>query len=65
MEELYHRAIELLYATKEILEKANNSCTVVDVMSTLATWDGVECDGHCLLEDITVLLDEIEESGVQ
>lgn len=61
MEECYRRAVTLLYATKEILEKAADSCVVIDVMSALATWDGAECDGYCLLNDITVLLEEIEE----
>lgn len=62
MQEWLDRAVELLYATKEILEKAKESPYTIDVLTTLATWDGTECDGYCLLDDITVLLEEIQSS---
>lgn len=45
----------LLGATLEILEKANNSHYVADVMGLTAMYDGAECDGNCLLEDIQAL----------
>lgn len=53
------QAIKLLRATLDILEVCNESNTVKDVMSVTAIWDGVECDGNCLMEEIGDLLEEI------
>lgn len=54
------RAIILLKATKEILQKQEDSSIVLDILEQTAIWDGVECDGYCLLEEIGYLLETIE-----
>lgn len=50
------RARVLLQATRDILTKCNESPFVEDVMGVTAVWDNVDCDGHCLLEEIDDLL---------
>ena len=54
------RAIILLKATKELLEKQNSSCYVLNMLEQTVFYDGVECDGSCLIDDIGYLLEEIE-----
>ena len=46
------RAETLLRATYNILKKCENSFYVLDVLEVTDVWDGVECDGSCLMEDI-------------
>lgn len=46
------RKTELLQAAREILEKCRDSSYVLDPMEQTAFYDGVDCDGHCLLDDI-------------
>lgn len=46
----------LLRAAYDILKKCEEGPYVKDVMSTTAVWDEVECDGHCLMEEIGNLL---------
>lgn len=50
------RALELLEATKSILEKCYESPHTIDPMSTEVVYDDAVCDGYCLLEDIKELL---------
>ena len=50
------RADELLKATMHLLEKQLNSTYVLDLLSESIYYDGTECDGSCLLEDIKVYL---------
>ena len=59
--EQIEQARKLLQATKEILTKCDDGMYVKNVMEVTAVWDGVECDGNCLLEEITMLLEEIED----
>lgn len=47
-----HRALVLLKACKELLEKQNESPYVLNILEQVVYYDGVECDGQCLLEDI-------------
>jgi hypothetical protein len=42
----------LLKATLEILRKADDGPYVEDVLALTANYDGTECDGFCLMEDI-------------
>jgi hypothetical protein len=56
------RAMILLKASRDMLEKANEGPFVVDVMSETVFYDGTDCDGHCLKEDIDNLLLEMEGS---
>ena len=57
------RAIELLKACKDLLEKQENSSYVLNVLEETVFYDGTDCDGSCLLEDIRSYLgyeDELE-----
>ena len=56
----YDRMKVLLKATKDILTKCDNSGYVLNAMEQTAIWDSVECDGNCLLEEITELLEGYE-----
>lgn len=51
----------LLRAAYDILKKCDDSPHVLDPMVATAIWDGVECDGGCLMEEIRDLLDIEEE----
>ena len=55
------QARKLLKATFDILQKCDNSSMVLDVLATTAIWDYVECDGHCLNDEIEDLLFELLE----
>ncbi len=59
--EQIEQAKKLLQATKDILTECDDGMYVRDVMEVTAIWDEVECDGNCLLEEITILLEEIED----
>ena len=54
------RAIVLLKAALELLNKCDNSPYVLDVLSETAYYDGTDCDGCCLKEDIESFLEEVE-----
>ena len=54
----------LLKATLDILNKCNDSVIKLDVMSTTAVWDDVECDGYCLKDELSELLNEIDRIDV-
>lgn len=55
------RAFILLNATMEILNKCKDSSIILDPMCVTSVWDGVECDGHCLLEEISELIESTNE----
>lgn len=42
----------LLRATYELLKQQRESSEVLDSMAQIVHYDGADCDGHCLLEDI-------------
>lgn len=46
----------LLEATHDLLEKQMESGYVLNLLSETVFYDGAECDGHCLMEDIENLL---------
>jgi hypothetical protein len=46
------RHITLLKAALALLTEADNSIFVIDVMSTTVHYDGADCDGGCLRDDI-------------
>ena len=54
--EFTNRAKTLLKATYDILKKCDESYYVLDVLEQTAVWDGCECDGYCLMEEIEDLL---------
>lgn len=47
----------LLKATRNLLNKQNESIYVLDMLEETVTYYGVECDGSCLIEDIDAWLD--------
>lgn len=55
------RATELLIAARDILQKAHDSCCVLDVMSETVFYDQTDCDGYCLLDDIKSHLETTKE----
>ena len=46
------RANILLKATYDILQKQKDSPYVLNIFEQTAVWDGAECDGYCLMEEI-------------
>ena len=50
------RAKILLKATYDLLHKQTESPYVLNMLSETAIWDGAECDGYCLMEEIAELL---------
>ncbi|MCK9542092.1 MAG: hypothetical protein M0R03_08690 [Novosphingobium sp.] len=42
----------LLKATYDLLKKCNESCYVLNVLEQTTKYDGADCDGFCLMEDI-------------
>lgn len=51
------RARELLKACAELLNKQNESFYVLNLLEETVYYDGCECDGGCLLEDIKYLFE--------
>lgn len=56
-----NRAKTLLKATKDLLEKQDNSYYVLNLLEETVFYDGAECDGTCLKDDIDYWFDELEE----
>jgi hypothetical protein len=52
----------LLKATYDILKKCDEGCEIKDVFAQIAHWDGADCDGGCLMEDIKNYL-ELEDEN--
>ena len=59
--ETNERAITLLKACKELLNKQNETAHVLNILEQTVYYDETDCDGGCLLEDIESLLFEIDE----
>ena len=57
------RARVLLKATHDLLEAADDSPYVEDVLAILVHYDDTDCDGSCLMEDIEYYFDEFGEEG--
>ena len=55
------RKIALLKACMELMSKQNESPYVLNILDETVNYDGVECDGGWLLEDIKDYLIEIGE----
>lgn len=55
------RAKILLIAAKDLLEKQENSGYVLNLLRETVFYDGAECDGSCLKDDIEYWLEELEE----
>ena len=52
------RARVLLKATHELLEKADDSPYVLNALEIIVNYDGAECDGQYLKEEIEYYFDE-------
>ena len=61
METAEQRAEILLRATYNILKKCEDSPYVLNALAVTDIWDGVECDGYCLMEDIEIWFDEFSK----
>lgn len=59
----FARAVELLRAARDLIDKADEGPYVIDVMNTTVFYDGADCDGSCLRDDINHLLWEIEDAA--
>lgn len=53
------RAVVLLKATYDIIQKCNKSYYVTDVCHETVEYDETECDGLCLKNDIQQVLEDI------
>lgn len=51
------REIVLLKACLELLQKCEDSTIVLDASSVTVFYDGADCDGYCLKEDIESFLE--------
>lgn len=57
------RARVLLKATHDLLEAADDSPYVEDVLAILVHYDDTDCDGSCLMEDIEYYFEEFGSEG--
>lgn len=60
---LEDRKLVLLKAAQELLHKQTESRYVLNLLSETVFYDDADCDGHCLMEDIGYLFDELDEKG--
>ena len=58
-EENFERAVTLLKAAKDLLEKQEESYCVLNLLTETVFYDDAVCDGSCLLNDITYLLEAV------
>ena len=59
--DLLEQAKTLLKATKNLLEKQDNSHYVLNLLEETILYDRAECDGACLKNDIDYWFYELEE----
>ncbi len=52
MKDQEDRKVTLLRAAMELLLKQRDSNYVLDLLGETVFYDGAECDGDCLIEDI-------------
>lgn len=50
------RKVTLLKACLKLLQKQENSSFVLDLLGETVYYDGADCDGYCLMEDIKIEL---------
>jgi hypothetical protein len=55
------RKEELLRAAFDLLQKQNKSGYVLNLLEETVFYDGTDCDGYCLMEDIRSELDIPED----
>ncbi|HHZ97439.1 MAG TPA: hypothetical protein EYN67_18295 [Flavobacteriales bacterium] len=55
------RLLILARAAYQLLKKQDESSYVLNLLGESTVWDGVECDGYCLMEELkSQLIDEHE-----
>ena len=54
------RELTLLRAAYQLLKKQEQSGYVLNLIAETTVWDGVECDGNCLMEEAETLLIELD-----
>ena len=59
-----NRAKTLLKAAGELLKKQENSYYVLNLLRETIYYDGAECDGSCLLDDIRYWFDEFTTENI-
>lgn len=47
----------LLKAAYDLLKKQDNASEVLNILDTTAFWDEAHCDGYCLMEEISEILE--------
>jgi hypothetical protein len=52
------RKVTLLRAAYDMLKKCRDSHYVISPMETTVFYDGADCDGSCLMDDIAIELGE-------
>lgn len=58
------RAVTLLRACLDLLNKQKESYYVLNMLEQTVYYDGTDCDGYCLSEDIELYLDSIKRSNI-
>lgn len=58
-QEQQERAKILLQAALDILNSCDEGMYVKNALEVTAVWDGAECDGYCLKNEVEDLMDEI------
>ena len=59
-----NRAKTLLKAAGELLKKQEDSFYVLNLLRETIYYDGAECDGSCLLDDIRYWFDEFTTENI-
>ena len=62
--EALNRAETLLKAAYNLLQKADDSPYVENVMALTVNYDDAECDGSCLKDDIEYWFDEFTDEDI-
>ena len=58
------RALTLLRACLDLLNKQKESYYVLNMLEQTVYYDGTDCDGYCLSEDIELYLDSMKQSNI-
>lgn len=52
------RELILLRAAYQLLKKQDKSFYVLNLLEQSTVWDGTDCDGYCLMEELQYLLED-------
>ena len=58
------RSVVLLRACLDLLNKQKESYRVLNLLEQTVYYDGTDCDGYCLSEDIELYLDSAKQSNI-